>query len=42
VLDIGVVTPGEAAWSQGTRTIACMLYHSDFQPLTGTVRGTAR
>ena len=41
VLDIAYVAPGEGGWDDGDRRIACVLYHSDFAPLTGSVRGTA-
>ena len=39
-LDIAYVAPGEDGWEDGDRRIACVLYHLDFAPLTGSVRGT--
>jgi hypothetical protein len=42
VLDIAFVAPGEEGWEDGDRRIACVLYHLDFAPLTGSVRGTGR
>lgn len=39
-LDIAYVAPGEDGWDAGDRRIACVLYHLDFAPLTGSVRGT--
>jgi hypothetical protein len=38
-LDIAYVAPGEDGWEDGDRRIACVLYHIDFAPLTGSVRG---
>lgn len=42
VLDVAFVAPGEDGWDDGDRRIACVLYHLDFEPLTGSVRGTGR
>ena len=39
-LDVAFVAPGEDGWDAGDRRIACVLYHVDFAPLTGSVRGT--
>lgn len=39
-LDVTFVAPGEEGWDDGDRRIACVLYHVDFAPLTGSVRGT--
>ena len=39
-LDVAFVAPGEDGWDAGDRRIACVLYHVDFVPLTGSVRGT--
>jgi hypothetical protein len=39
-LDVAYVAPGEDGWDDGDRRIACVLYHVDFEPLTGSVRGT--
>ena len=41
-LDVLIVAPDEDGWGDGDRRIACVLYHVDFQQLTGTVRGTGR
>jgi hypothetical protein len=39
-LDVAFVAPGEDGWEDGDRRIACVLYHVDFAPLTGSVMGT--
>ena len=39
-LDVAFVAPGEDGWDAGDRRIACVLYHVDFVPLTGPVRGS--
>ena len=39
-LDVAFVAPGEDGWDAGDRRIACVLYHVNFEPLTGSVRGT--
>jgi hypothetical protein len=39
-LDVVFVAPGEDGWDDGDRRIACVLYDTDFAPLTGSVRGT--
>ena len=39
-LDVAFVAPGEDGWEDGDRRIACVLYHIDFAPLTGSVAGT--
>ena len=41
LLDIAVIQPDEDAWEDGDRAIACSVYHVDFSPLTGSVRGAA-
>jgi hypothetical protein len=41
-LDVAFVAPGEDGWDAGDRRIACVLYHVDFAPLTGPVRGSGR
>jgi hypothetical protein len=41
-LDILIVAPDEDGWEDGDRRVACVLYHVDFQDLTGSVAGTAR
>jgi hypothetical protein len=38
-LDVAIVAPGEDGWEDGDRRIACVLYHIDFAPLTGSTRG---
>ncbi len=38
-LDVVFVAPDEDGWEDGDRRIACVLYHIDFAPLTGSVRG---
>jgi hypothetical protein len=38
-LDVAIVAPGEGGWEDGDRRIACVLYHIDFAPLTGSARG---
>jgi hypothetical protein len=41
-LDILIVAPDEDGWSDGDRRIACVLYHVDFQDLTGSVAGSGQ
>jgi len=41
-LDVLIIAPDEDGWDDGDRRIACVLYHVDFQELTGTVEGTGR
>jgi hypothetical protein len=41
VLDVLIVAPDGDGWDDGDRRIACVLYHVDFQDLTGSVAGTA-
>lgn len=41
-LDVAFVAPGEEGWDDGDRRVACIVYHADFAPLTGSVRGTGR
>lgn len=41
-LDVIFVAPGEAGWRRGDRRIACLVYDSDFAPLSGSVRGAGR
>lgn len=38
-LDVVFVAPGEDGWEDGDRRVACVVYHTDFAPLTGSVRG---
>ena len=40
-LDVAFVAPGEDGWDEGDRRIACVLYHIDFAPLTGSVPAPA-
>lgn len=42
VLDVAYVAPGEDGWDGGDRRIACVVYHLDLEPLTGSVRGSGR
>jgi hypothetical protein len=39
-LDVLIIAPDEEGWSAGDRRIACVLYHVDFQQLTGPVAGS--
>jgi len=41
-LDMIVLTPTDATWIKGHRTIACVVYTLDGSTLTGSIRGTAR
>jgi hypothetical protein len=41
-LDILIVAPDEDGWDVGDRRIACVLYHIDFQDLTGSVEGSGQ
>jgi hypothetical protein len=40
VLDVLIIAPDEDGWDAGDRRIACVLYHVDFQDLTGSVAGS--
>ena len=40
MLDVLIIAPDEDGWAEGDRRIACVLYHIDFQDLTGTVAGS--
>lgn len=42
LLDVAIVAPDEAGWDAGDRRIACLLYDTDFVPLVGPARGSAR
>jgi hypothetical protein len=39
-LDYYIVAPGSDGWHDGDRRMACVLYQTDFQPLTGSVEGS--
>jgi hypothetical protein len=41
-LDVLIVAPDDDGWDEGDRRIACVLYHVDFQDLTGSVAGTGQ
>ena len=41
-LDVLIIAPDADGWAQGDRRIACVLYHVDFQELTGPVAGSGR
>ena len=41
-LDVLIVAPDEDGWDDGDRRIACVLYHTDFEQLTGSVAATGR
>jgi hypothetical protein len=40
IVDFLIVAPDEAGWDDGDRRIACILYRTDFEPLTGPVAGS--
>ena len=36
-LDVLIIAPDEDGWDDGDRRIACVLYHTNFDPLTTPV-----
>jgi hypothetical protein len=40
IVDFLIVAPDEAGWDDGDRRIACILYRTDFEPLTSAVAGS--
>jgi hypothetical protein len=42
VLDVLIIAPDEDGWDDGDRRIACVLYHTNFEEITGTVEGSGR
>lgn len=41
-LDVLIVAPDEDGWDDGDRRIACVLYHTNFEELVGSVAGSGR
>jgi hypothetical protein len=41
-LDVLIIAPDEDGWNDGDRRIACVLYHTNFEPITGSVAGSGR
>jgi hypothetical protein len=41
-LDVFPVTPTEASWAEGDRTVYCAAFNLDLSKLTGSVQGTNR
>jgi hypothetical protein len=41
-LDVAFVAPDAGGWEAGDRRVACVLYDTDFAPLTGSVRASTR
>jgi hypothetical protein len=41
-VDFLLVAPDEDGWDDGDRRIACVLYSTDFEPLTAPLRGSGR
>jgi hypothetical protein len=41
-LDVLIIAPDEDGWDDGDRRIACVLYHTNFEELTGSVASTGR
>lgn len=39
-LDVAFASPSEDGWDDGDRRLACVAYHADFAPLTGSVAGS--
>ena len=41
-LDVLIIAPDEDGWDDGDRRIACVLYHTNFEEITGSVEGSGR
>lgn len=41
-LDVLIIAPDEDGWDDGDRRVACVLYHTDFELLTGSVEASGR
>ena len=41
-LDVLIIAPDEDGWDDGDRRIACVLYHTNFEELVGSVAGSGR
>lgn len=41
-IDVLIIAPDEDGWDDGDRRIACVLYHTNFEQITGSVAGSAR
>jgi Septum formation len=41
-LDVLIIAPDEDGWDDGDRRVACVLYDTDFEEITGSVAGSGR